>query len=99
MCFRHRLLGGQVIAPYRGGRKPPLEVVVMTESIDDIDDITEINRNTKHRMNVTFMRCNKVGATGFEPAAPCSQSRCATKLRYAPIDLTILSHIGKKVKP
>jgi len=25
-----------------------------------------------------------VGATGFEPATPCSQSRCATKLRYAP---------------
>ena len=25
-----------------------------------------------------------VGAAGFEPAAPCSQSRCATKLRYAP---------------
>jgi hypothetical protein len=26
-----------------------------------------------------------VGATGFEPATPCSQSKCATKLRYAPI--------------
>jgi hypothetical protein len=25
-----------------------------------------------------------VGATGFEPATLCSQSRCATKLRYAP---------------
>ncbi len=25
-----------------------------------------------------------VGATGFEPATPCSQSRCATKLRHAP---------------
>ncbi len=25
-----------------------------------------------------------VGATGFEPATPCSQSRCATRLRHAP---------------
>ena len=26
-----------------------------------------------------------VGAAGFEPATLCSQSRCATRLRYAPI--------------
>lgn len=26
-----------------------------------------------------------VGAAGFEPATPCSQGRCATKLRYAPM--------------
>ena len=26
-----------------------------------------------------------VGKTGFEPATLCSQSRCATKLRYFPI--------------
>jgi hypothetical protein len=26
----------------------------------------------------------KIGAAGFEPATPCSQSRCATKLRHAP---------------
>ncbi len=25
-----------------------------------------------------------VGATGFEPATPCAQGRCATGLRYAP---------------
>src|SRR5690242_8042223 len=25
-----------------------------------------------------------VGATGFEPATPCAQGRCATRLRYAP---------------
>ncbi len=28
---------------------------------------------------------NSIGAAGFEPATPCSQSRCATKLRYAPM--------------
>ena len=33
--------------------------------------------------NIGRMR-DMVGATGFEPATPCSQSRCATKLRYAP---------------
>ena len=27
--------------------------------------------------------------TGFEPATPCSQSRCATKLRYIPLPLII----------
>jgi hypothetical protein len=26
-----------------------------------------------------------VGAEGFEPPTLCSQSRCATRLRYAPI--------------
>ena len=27
-----------------------------------------------------------VGARGFEPPTPCSRSRCATRLRYAPPD-------------
>src|SRR3954462_6620953 len=32
-----------------------------------------------------FVRNKKlVGATGFEPATPCAQGRCATRLRYAP---------------
>ncbi len=35
------------------------------------------------------MRRDLVGATGFEPATLCSQSRCATRLRYAPILLRI----------
>ncbi len=26
-----------------------------------------------------------VGVTGFEPATPCSQSTCATELRYTPL--------------
>src|SRR5436853_6612220 len=29
-------------------------------------------------------RMEMVGVAGFEPAAPCSQSRCATGLRYTP---------------
>ena len=41
-----------------------------------------------------------VGATGFEPATPWSQTRCATKLRYAPLDVTkcILANKGIFVK-
>ena len=38
-----------------------------------------------------FARCRQhqslgrmVGARGFEPPTPCSQSRCATRLRHAP---------------
>src|SRR5580704_7039474 len=37
-----------------------------------------------------------VGATGFEPATPCAQGRCATRLRYAPtsnaLDFTAFSN-------
>jgi hypothetical protein len=37
-----------------------------------------------------------VGATGFEPATPCAQGRCATRLRYAPtpkiLKCTAVSH-------
>ncbi len=32
-----------------------------------------------------------VGAEGFEPPTPCSQSRCATRLRYAPRYQTIIT--------
>jgi hypothetical protein len=36
-----------------------------------------------------------VGAEGFEPPTLCSQSRCATRLRYAPTFLfLIVSRIG-----
>ena len=35
-----------------------------------------------------------VGATGFEPATPCAQGRCATRLRYAPT--TRLSHTPRR---
>jgi hypothetical protein len=30
-----------------------------------------------------------VGAEGFEPPALCSQSRCATRLRYAPTSVIV----------
>src|SRR5215472_2259363 len=34
---------------------------------------------------VWFRASVLVGAAGFEPATPCSQSRCATRLRHAPL--------------
>ena len=37
-----------------------------------------------------------VGAEGFEPPALCSQSRCATRLRYAPTDLYRLYRESEK---
>src|ERR1700682_2927866 len=38
--------------------------------------------NTLHCAGVSGKRL--VGEAGFEPATPCSQSRCATGLRYSP---------------
>ncbi len=34
-----------------------------------------------------------VGARGFEPPAPCSQSRCATRLRHAPNAPSVLKDV------
>src|SRR5262245_7341831 len=48
------------------------------------------------------IRENLVGVAGFEPATPCSRSRCATRLRYTPsprltyIDVT---PEGRKKRP
>ena len=38
-----------------------------------------------------------VGAEGFEPPTPCSQSRCATRLRYAPkkwLTMRVAARVG-----
>lgn len=42
----------------------------------------------KSRNPLIFM----VGARGFEPPTPCSRSRCATRLRYAPTKKKCLYH-------
>ena len=39
-----------------------------------------------------------VGVAGFEPATPCSQGRCATKLRYTPNTKGIIPYWFLKVK-
>ncbi len=41
-------------------------------------------------MSVSALHRNNygmVGERGFEPPAPCSQSRCATKLRHSPLPI------------
>ncbi len=35
-----------------------------------------------------------VGAIGFEPTTPCSRSRCATRLRYAPNLFAVSVELG-----
>ena len=44
-------------------------------------------RNARHYIpSDPCMQLSKlVGVEGFEPPTPCSQSRCATRLRYTPI--------------
>jgi hypothetical protein len=36
------------------------------------------------RCSIHLSYWRKIGTAGFEPATPCAQDRCATKLRYAP---------------
>ena len=40
-------------------------------------------------------QCLLVGAEGFEPPTLCSQSRCATRLRYAPTCLIVSQRVGE----
>src|SRR6218665_1625434 len=35
-----------------------------------------------------------VGATGFEPATTCTPSKCATRLRYAPLSRLVAAGFG-----
>ena len=35
-----------------------------------------------------------VGVQGFEPWTPCSQSRCATRLRYTPTESLFYTVLG-----
>ena len=39
-----------------------------------------------------------IGAEGFEPPTPWSQTTCATKLRYAPTTISILPQVKEPVK-
>jgi hypothetical protein len=41
-------------------------------------------RVTEWKAGIANLLILLVGAAGFEPAAPCSQSRCSTRLSYAP---------------
>ena len=43
---------------------------------------------------LSYSRRTVVGAAGFEPTTPCSQSRCATRLRYAPVQRSKYTESG-----
>jgi hypothetical protein len=47
-----------------------------------IGDIEEFPQSSKRRKEREM-----VGAEGFEPTTPASQTLCATRLRYAPTQL------------
>ena len=48
------------------------------------------NVNILYTLNYNIINFHKmVGAAGFEPATLWSQTRCATRLRYAPIAVLI----------
>ena len=54
----------------------------MTEVSRSLGEIERLGQLAHDKVNG---RCEKVvGAEGFEPPTLCSQSRCATRLRYAP---------------
>ena len=49
-------------------------------------------------LNPLYCRYLMVGETGFEPATPWSQTRCATSLRHSPTSLRLrtLGRLGKR---
>src|SRR6478752_7690638 len=54
------------------------------------------NEKTRcERAHSGFINRVLVGAAGFELATLCSQSRCATRLRYAPTKNAILAWISR----
>ena len=53
----------------------------MTESSSYKIDYSGVSKATG---NARIPLILLVGAAGFEPATPCAQGRCATRLRYAP---------------
>ena len=53
-------------------------------------------RKSVHTRIVDAKNCRDllVGVAGFEPATPCSRSRCATRLRYTPISRALSSPLS-----
>ena len=58
-------------------------------------------RNGGHsgKTSVAIHTGKLVGARGFEPPTPCSRSRCATRLRYAPTVTGQVARGGQDCKP
>ena len=66
-----------------------------TDALDNVTILarlpewTRVAEEKEQSPSRTMEKQSLVGATGFEPATPCAQGRCATRLRYAP---TLLLH-------
>lgn len=94
----HYLASGQVVLGQRGRSPPPSWCTLphkrkqarsswpLTCDFTGAADGTRTRNNQLGRLTLYQLNYRRVvGATGFEPATLCSQSRCATKLRYAPL--------------
>ena len=60
--------------------------LMISEAIQVDIGVRRKKRGSRQCVNLFFLL---VGAAGFEPATSCSQSRRATKLRYAPFSMSI----------
>ena len=87
LIYRPLLLGdpGGIRTPDPRLRRPllyPTELLnhINLERAMGIEPTTSAWKAEVLPLNYTRM----VGVAGFEPATPCSQGRCATKLRYTP---------------
>src|SRR4051794_22973859 len=75
-CARSTLaLAGEPVNPVTGDRRGRFEPG---------QDTGRGARPARSRPVALFGPAVLVGAAGLEPATPCSQSRCATRLRHAP---------------
>ena len=52
----------------------------------------EIKNGKKKGLNIKFNPLSVVGVRGFEPPAPWSQTKCATKLRHTPLIIDYMIH-------
>lgn len=71
----------------RGSGQPPSKI---REERNATGTAEEPKKNGTFGMNDN--KSKMVGVTGFEPATLCSQSRCATKLRYTPVGFSPLGN-------
>ena len=79
---RNRPVPARLSAPVATRRVPRVSILKMWDKIF-------------HKMRECAKLLNQmVGAEGFEPPTLCSQSRCATRLRYAPTPVDCIARSG-----
>src|SRR5262249_12683622 len=72
--------------PRRGARRPDRRARGGRRREGSSRRLRGVSRADRVRRGTHTEREGLVGATGFEPATPCTPCRCATKLRYAPTE-------------